>query len=93
VQETHKRSQSPNSKAALRALLGVEFQATAGTPAHIALHEMREVLLRPGMNIAASAKAHHSCSMSEPNSANFQNDRQLSAIFVMALGVPVSTLD
>ncbi|HME02944.1 MAG TPA: hypothetical protein VKG38_07915 [Solirubrobacteraceae bacterium] len=54
MQETQKGAQRANPKAALRAFLGVEFQAPAGAPIQIALDIMREVLLGPNVVIAAS---------------------------------------
>jgi hypothetical protein len=93
MQETQKRSHSPNPEAALRALLGVELQAPAGTPAHIALHVMREVLLRPGMIIAAPAKANHSGSSSDTKSADFPSDDQLGAFTLIGPPFGVRQLD
>jgi hypothetical protein len=45
MQHAQKGSQGADPKAAVRAVLGVELQAPAGAPTHIALDVMRKVLL------------------------------------------------
>ena len=93
TKKPHQGSQGANSKAALRAFLGVELQTPARAPAHIALDVMREVLLRPNMIIAASAKANHFRSPSDAKSADFRSDDQLGAFTLMGPPVGVRPLD